>query len=212
MIFLFRLLLQKYKKKLLLPTTVIIIVLFFILQSQYKSAPPTADDVQTIPFENPLLEQPLETTEYVEEIDIAIFIEVKGAVKSPGVYELTEGDRVLNAIELAGGYLATANSNNINHAQRVVDEMVIYVPLEGEETAEIETIEATQSANSNLVNINKADTTMLTTLPGIGPAKAEAILAYREGTGNFKEKQDLMKVTGIGQKTFEKLEPLITVK
>lgn len=210
MIFLFRLLVQKYKKKLLLPTTVITIVLFFIIQSQIKSAPPTADDVQPIPFENPLLEQPLETTEYVE--DIAIFIEVKGAVNNPGVYELTEGDRVLNAIELAGGYLATANSNNINHAQRVVDEMVIYVPLEGEEAEEIETIEATQPENSNLVNINKADATMLTTLPGIGAAKAEAILAYREGTGNFKEKQDLMNVTGIGQKTFEKLEALITVK
>lgn len=210
MIFLFRLLVQKYKKKLLLPTTVITIILFFIIQSQFKSAPPTADVVQPIPFENPIIEQPLETTEYIK--DIAIFIEVKGAVNNPGVYELTEGDRVLNAIELAGGYLATANSKNINHAQRVVDEMVIYVPLEGEEAEELETIEAMQPSNSNLVNINKADTTMLSTLPGIGPAKAEAIIAYREGTANFKEKQDLMNVTGIGQKTFEKLEPLITVK
>lgn len=209
MIFLFRLLVQKYKKKLLLPTTVITIILFFVIQSQFTSAPPTADVVQPIPFENPLLEQE-ELTEYVE--DMAIFIEVKGAVKSPGVYELKDGDRVLNAIELAGGYLATANSKNINHAQRVVDEMVIYIPLEGEETEEIETIVAAQDENANLVNINKADASMLTTLPGIGLAKAEAILAYREGNGNFKEKQDLMNVTGIGQKTFEKLEPLITVK
>ncbi|TQR10595.1 helix-hairpin-helix domain-containing protein [Psychrobacillus soli] len=207
MIFLVRLLVQKYKKKLLLPTTVITIVLFFVIQSQFKSAPPTADDVQPIPFEDSFIEQQEETTEYVE--DIAIFIEVKGAVNNPGVYELAEGDRVLNAIELAGGYLATANSKNINHAQRVIDEMVIYVPLEGEE---IEEIAATKVENSNLVNINKADAMMLTTLPGIGLAKAEAILAYREGTGHFKEKQDLMNVTGIGQKTFEKLEPLITVK
>ncbi|TQR14604.1 competence protein ComEA [Psychrobacillus lasiicapitis] len=205
-----RSLVQKYKKKLLLPTTVITIILFFVIQSQFKSAPPTADVVQPIPFENSFEENQEDTTEYVE--DIAIFVEVKGAVNNPGVYELTDGDRVLNAIELAGGYLAMANSKNINHAQRVVDEMVIYVPLEGEEIEASETIESTQSANSNLVNINKADATMLTTLPGVGPAKAEAILAYREGTGNFKEKQDLMNVTGIGQKTFEKLEPLITVK
>lgn len=210
MIFLLRSLVQKYKNKLLLPTTVITIILFLVIQSQFKSAPPTADVVQPIPFENSFEENQEDTTEYVE--DIAIFVEVKGAVNNPGVYELTEGDRVLNAIDLAGGYLAMATSKNINHAQRVVDEMVIYVPLEGEEIEASETIESTQSANSNLVNINKADATMLTTLPGVGPAKAEAILAYREGTGDFKEKQDLMNVTGIGQKTFEKLEPLITVK
>lgn len=187
MIFLFRLLVQKYKKKLLLPTTVITILLFFVLQSQFKSAPPTADLVQPFPFEDSILEQQENTTEYVE--DVAIFVEVKGAVNNPGVYELLEGDRVLNAIELAGGYIPTSNSKNINHAQRVVDEMVIYVPLEGEEIADLETIATTQSANSNLVNINKADVTILSTLPGIGPAKAETILAYREGTGNFKEKK-----------------------
>ncbi|MFJ8063072.1 helix-hairpin-helix domain-containing protein [Psychrobacillus sp. NPDC096426] len=209
MIFLFRLLVQKYKKKLLFPTTVMTIVLFFVIQSHFKSAPPTADLVQPIPFENSFIEHQESTTKYVE--DNAIFVEVKGAVNNPGVYELTEGDRVLNAIELAGGYLDTAKSININHAQRVVDEMVIYVPLEGE-IEEIETIAATNSTSSHLVNINKADAMMLSTLPGIGLAKAEAILAYREGTGNFKEKQDLMNVTGIGQKTFEKLEPLITVK
>jgi len=199
-------LVQKYKKKLLLPTTVIAILLFFVIQAQMESASPTADLIQPLPTNESYTEQE-ETTEYIE--DTTIYVEVKGAVHKPGVYELSEGDRVLTAIELAGGYLPSSNSKNINHAQRVEDEMVIYVPIEGEE---VEELSSSPDQKSNLVNINKAEVAMLTTLPGIGPAKADAIIAYREDVGGFKEKQDLMKVTGIGQKTFEKLEPLITVK
>lgn len=206
MIFLFRLFIQKYKKKLLLPTTVIIILFFFFIQTSFKSANPPADSKQPIPFNEPFLEQE-ETIEYLE--DTSIYVEVKGAVKNPGVYELSNGDRVLKAIELAGGYLAISNSQSINHAQKVEDEMVIYVPIEGEE---VEYLTDSSGTSSSLININKADAAILTTLPGIGQAKAEAILAHREDKGGFKEKKDLMNVTGIGQKTFEKLEPLIDVK
>lgn len=206
MIFLIHILVQKYKKKLLLPTTAIAILFFFVIQTQFKSASPTAENIQPIPYNESFIKQQ-ETTEY-EELS-TIIVEVKGAVHKPGVYELSQGDRVLKAIELAGGYLSTSNSKNINHAEKIVDEMLIYVPEEGEEVEEIST---TQGANSSLVNINKADAALLTTLPGIGPAKANAIIAHREGNGLFKDKQDLMNVTGIGQKTFEKLEPLIIVK
>ncbi|WP_391202017.1 helix-hairpin-helix domain-containing protein [Psychrobacillus sp. L4] len=201
---------QKYKKQLLLPTIVVIVVIFFFINSQLRSANPTAEIIQPIPFhESFQVEEAL--IEYEE--DTRIFVEVKGAVYKPGVYELLTGDRVLKAIELAGGYLPTSDSKGINHAQKVEDEMVIYVPVEGEETEEV----LSQSVNpqverSSLVNINKADAMILTTLPGIGPAKAEAIIAYRDESGLFKETQDLMKVTGIGKKTFEKLESLITVK
>ncbi|SDM83191.1 comEA protein [Psychrobacillus sp. OK028] len=104
----------------------------------------------------------------------------------------------------------SSNSKHINHAERVKDEMVIYVPEEGEVVEE--TPLDSNSTQSSLVNINSADATALTTLPGIGAAKAEAIITHREQSGAFKEKQDLMKVSGIGQKTFEKLEPLISVK
>ena len=207
MIVLIQLFVQKYKKKLLLPVIVIGIILFLSIQSFIKSASPQADSIQPIPLKESFTE--------VETIgDIAepiLFVEVKGAVTKPGVYELVEGDRVLNAIEQAGGYLPTSNSKHINHAERVEDEMVIYVPEEGEEVEEATTSSA-GSAQSSIVNINKADATGLTSLPGVGPAKAEAIISYREQSGDFKEKLDLMKVTGIGQKTYEKLEPLISVK
>ncbi|QUG42170.1 helix-hairpin-helix domain-containing protein [Psychrobacillus sp. INOP01] len=206
MINLIQLFIQKYKKKLLLPVVVIGIILFISIQSFLKSATPKADSIQTIPLKNFTEE---ETIEYVE--DPVVFVEVKGAVTKPGVYELSEGDRVLNAIEMAGGYLVSSNSKHINHAERVKDEMVIYVPEEGEEEEE-ETTLSISSSQSSLVNINNADATVLSTLPGIGAAKAEAIIAHREQVGAFKDNQDLMKVTGIGQKTYEKLEPLITVK
>ena len=206
MIVLIQLFVQKYKKKLLLPVIVIGIILFLSIQSFIKSASPQADSIQPIPLKESFTE-----VETIEEIaEPIVFVEVKGAVTKPGVYELAEGDRVLNAIEQAGGYLPTSNSKHINHAERVEDEMIIYVPEEGEEVEE-----ATSSASSpqsSIVNINKADATGLTSLPGVGPAKAEAIISYREQSGDFKEKLDLMKVTGIGQKTYEKLEPLISVK
>lgn len=187
---------------------VIGIILFISIQSFFQSAPLKADSIQPIPLKEDIQNE--ETIEYIE--DPIVFVEVKGAVTKPGVYELSEGDRVLNAIEMAGGYLVSSNSKHINHAERVSDEMVIYVPEEGEVVEEPPlTLGSTQS-QSVLVNINKADIDLLTTLPGIGVAKAEAIVAHREQTGTFKEKQDLMQVSGIGQKTFEKLEPLISVK
>ncbi|MCK1996488.1 helix-hairpin-helix domain-containing protein [Psychrobacillus psychrodurans] len=197
---------QKYKKKLLLPVVVIGIILFISIQSFLKSATPKADSIPTIPLKENFPEE--EIIEYVETP--LVFVEVKGAVMKPGVYELLEGDRVLNAIEMAGGYLESSNSKHINHAERVKDEMVIYVPEEGEEVEEV--LLPTSSSQSSLVNINNADSTVLSTLPGIGAAKAEAIISHREQSGAFKEKQDLKKVTGIGQKTYEKLEPLISVK
>ncbi|MFF2754248.1 helix-hairpin-helix domain-containing protein [Psychrobacillus sp. NPDC058041] len=190
----------------MLPTTVTLGVIIFIYQSQFNSANPTADAIQPIPFQETIQEQVI-STEYEE--DHILFVEVKGAVMKPGVYELSLGDRVLKAIELAGGYLPISDSKTINHAQKVEDEMVIYVPIEGEE---VEQLQGSLTENSSLVNINIADAGLLTTLPGIGPAKAEAIIAYRNDEGLFKETHDLMKVTGIGKKTYDKLESLITVK
>lgn len=206
MIFLVLSIFQKNKKKLLLPTSVALAFLFFIIQSHFNSANSTADSIQPIPINEAI--QPQESPiEFLE--DNRIFVEVKGAVNMPGVYELAPEDRVLNAIELAGGYLPTSDSKGINHAQKVEDEMVIYVPVEGEE---VESLLSSSGESSNLVNINTADIPLLTTLPGIGPAKAESIIAYRNEQGIFKETADLMKVTGIGTKTFEKLESFITIK
>ena len=133
-----------------------------------------------------------------------IVVEIKGAIQKPGVYEMPVGSRLISLIETAGGLLELSDSNQINQAALLVDEESIYIPMIGE-------VSATTEAESDLVDINSADETLLQTLPGIGPAKAAAIVAFRETTP-FKTVDDLSEVDGIGDKTLEQLRPLIRVK
>lgn len=145
-----------------------------------------------------------------------ILIDVKGAVASPGVYEAYSGARVQDVVNQAGGLLDTADQKNINFAMRVVDEMVLYIPMIGEEnqvTTEVQSSFPTGGAASGktLVNLNTASDTDLETLPGVGPSKAAAIMEYRETNGRFRSIEELMEISGIGEKTFEKLKEYITV-
>ena len=139
-----------------------------------------------------------------------ILVDVKGAVKNPGVYEANEGDRVNDIIQKAGGILNNGEKNAVNLAMKVSDEMIIYVPYIGEE-GEVVNDQASLSATEGLVNINKASETELLQLPGVGPSKAAAIIEYREQNGGFSTKEDLKKISGIGEKTYEKLEPFLTI-
>src|SRR3954453_23511910 len=119
-----------------------------------------------------------------------ILIDVKGAVTSPGVYEANLGERVIDMINKAGGLLETADQDNINFALKVVDEMVLYIPAVGEQSegmaANAAGVSQTLSADEGKVNLNKATKADLETLSGIGPAKADAIIEYRETKGPFK--------------------------
>jgi len=190
-------------KKLLLPIAIFpIIILLFLWRAPEAEHTPLTSPIEISPT-NTIQEQ----QNIIEPEPTTLFVEIKGAVHKPGVYELEEGERVLALVQLAGGYLSTANSSSINHAERLMDEMVLYIPFIGEEVSE----EITDEKNS-LLNINKADSIELTSLPGIGPSKAQAIIQYREENGPFKEAKGLMDVPGIGTKTFEQLEELITVK
>lgn len=144
----------------------------------------------------------------VDEKEPQIFkVDVKGAVIRPGVYEVKEGERVIDVIERAGGFRENADSLQVNLSQRVHDEMVIYVPVQGENIPVSTLLPAPAgTSNNGKININTASATELETLPGIGPQKAEAIIQYREENGPFQKAEDLMKVSGIGEKTFEKLK------
>jgi competence protein ComEA len=145
-------------------------------------------------------------------------VDVKGAVKKPGVYAASRSDRVLDLIERAGGFAEDADREKINLAQKVADEMVIYVPKIGEEMPDFSGGTAGTGANggegggAEKVNINTADESLLQTLPGIGPAKAKAIIEYREENGPFRSAEDIKNVSGIGEKTFEKIAGHISVK
>ncbi|NRD75902.1 helix-hairpin-helix domain-containing protein [Bacillus sp. BRMEA1] len=148
-----------------------------------------------------------------------MMVDVKGQVKKPGVYLANTGERVNDVIARAGGLTDKADQGQVNFAEHVKDEMVIYIPAVGEKTADLPntvtkeggTPSGTSSQNQAKVNLNKADETQLQTLPGIGPAKAKMILDYRDKSGPFKSIEDLKNISGIGDKTYEKLKDLIDV-
>ena len=147
-----------------------------------------------------------EAEEIREEEKKVVIVDVKGAVAEPGVYELRVGDRIHHAISRAGGLLQDADEKKLNLALLLQDEMVVYVPTLGEEGLDIQIGIPTSSQNQEgKIAINHADSKELEQLPGIGPAKASAIIAYREENGPFKEVNDLLKVSGIGPKSIEKL-------
>jgi competence protein ComEA len=141
-----------------------------------------------------------------------LIVDVKGAIKSPGVYEVQPGDRVIDVIEQAGGLHENADSNNINFAMKLVDEMVLYIPIVGEENRIVPVNGGVQDPDDGKVNLNKASEAELQTLTGVGPAKAIAIIEYRDQNGGFKKIEELMEISGIGEKTFEKLKDQIIVQ
>ena len=154
-----------------------------------------------------------EKTEVSTTQETVIFVDIKGAVKNPGVYQMKVGDRVKDALDAAGGLTAEADSQKVNLAQRVEDQMVIVVPKVGEEAEEIPAGETRKEATKEgKVNINTATVEELKTLKGVGEKKAEAIIEYRKKNGSFQTKEDLMKVRGIGKKLFDSFQERIVTQ
>jgi competence protein ComEA len=142
---------------------------------------------------------------------------VSGAVAHPDVYELPYDSIVKHAIEAAGGSTGEADLDRINLARRVHDEEQIYVPRKGEESLPVSppsgpALPSPSSQGGGKVNINTATAEELSTLPGIGPTKAQSIIDYRTTNGPFQSIEDINKVRGIGEATFEKLKDKITVQ
>ena len=142
--------------------------------------------------------------------DEKIFVDVKGAVKHPGVFETTKDKRVKDLIEEAGGLLDDADTSTLNLSQKVKDQMVIYVLKHGEKPKQISD-GGSSSSNADVININTANLEQLMKISGVGKTKAEAIISYREKNGDFKKKEDITKVRGIGKATFEKIKDKIEV-
>ncbi|MHC5374803.1 helix-hairpin-helix domain-containing protein [Enterococcus sp. LJL120] len=150
----------------------------------------------------------------VESSSSPIYIDVKGAVLTPGLYQIAPESRLIEAIELAGGFTAEADQSQLNFALKLTDQQVIYVPKVGEEAAHtFQSLDHNNghSGEADKVNINTADLAELQTLSGIGEKRAQDIINYRQANGSFAEIADLTKVSGIGEKTLEKLKDFITV-
>ena len=148
-----------------------------------------------------------------------VYVDVDGAVARPGVYRLKDGARVSQAIDAAGGLTAEADVTGLNRASKVTDGQKIYVPTVGEQQAALaaggaEGGAATVSGagtSSGLVNINTASAAELQTLSGIGPSMAQSIIDERTQNGAFASVDDLMRVSGIGEKKLAKIKDCICV-
>lgn len=140
-----------------------------------------------------------------------IMVDVKGAIKKPGVISLEEGKRVYDAINLAGGFQVNADKNQVNLAEILMDEMVIYVPVEGEVLAGPSITSPDQEEN-DVIDINHATQEELEKIPGVGPSKAKNILEFIEAKGPFTSLEQLEQVNGIGKKSIEQMAPYIVIR
>lgn len=148
-----------------------------------------------------------------------VYVDVDGAVVRPGVYRLKEGARVSQALDAAGGLTVEADVTGLNRASKITDGQKIYVPTVGEQQAAAAVGGAESSAattpgagsSSGLVNINTASAAELQTLSGIGPSMAQSIIDERTKNGAFASVDDLMRVSGIGEKKLAKIKDYICV-
>lgn len=159
-----------------------------------------------------------ETEEAQNDEPQYIFVDIKGAVQAPGVYEMASDDRVVDLIDKAQGFNEEADATQINLAQKIEDQMMVYIPKEGE-VVEENLLQASPSSDSaassenqeGVININTANISGLMTLNGIGEKKAQSILDYREENGSFQTIEDIKNISGIGDKSFENIKDSITV-
>jgi len=177
--------------------------LFYFNQSK-------TEDYSGVSFSNISNETNNKDEKAEDKHDEKIFVDVKGAVKHPGVFETTKDKRVKDLIEEAGGLLDDADTSTLNLSQKVKDQMVIYVLKHGEKPKQISD-GGSSSSNTDVININTANKEQLMKISGVGKTKAEAIISYREKNGDFKKKEDITKVRGIGKATFEKIKDKIEV-
>ena len=136
-----------------------------------------------------------------------IYVHILGQVARPGLYALPDGARAVDAVAAAGGFTPTADAAGVNLARFVSDGEQIVVPAIGEAPAGA----APGIAGDGKVNLNTADADALDTLPGVGPATAQKILAWREQHGRFEAVEDLLDVGGIGEAKLDAIRDLVTV-
>lgn len=198
-------LLMKHKMKVGICIMILMAVLLIYLSSSKKPVEP----LESLAEEKQAVEKVVTT----EEPDKELIVDIKGAVKHPGVYPSRENQRVNDVIVLAQPR-ENADLEAVNLSMLLTDQMVIYVPFKGEVKEEKFAMYHTEAGSktgpeNEVININKATETELQEIPGIGPKKAADILLYREQHGGFKSKEEMKEIKGIGDKTYMTLEPFI---
>lgn len=157
----------------------------------------------------------MDIAETETKADADCYVYICGAVLCPGVYKLSAGSRIYEAVAAAGGLSEEACEDSVNQAQEVADGQMVKI-LTKEEAEEQRTVSeeseaAGQQESGRKVNLNTADAAELMTLPGIGETKAKQILSYREEKGGFSSKDEIMNITGIKEGVYSKIKDYITV-
>lgn len=140
-----------------------------------------------------------------------IYVHVCGAVKKPGVYKVMTDARICDAIKVAGGLTKKAADTDVNQAELLTDGQQVYIPYKSNATTSSTLSKENATTDSSKININTATSAELTTLPGIGDAKATSILQYREEHGNFASIEEIKNVAGIKDGVYTQIEAYITV-
>lgn len=229
--------LEEHKKQIIIFLgSVLGIILGFLIYFcvHYAEIRKEKEKVEDIPIEINLKEDE-KIVKKDEQEQTKIIVDIKGAVKNPGIYEVEEGKRIQDIIEMASGLNENADISLINLSKKVTDEMVIIIYTKEEienlkknntEGAEKTTCPETPIINDACINhqeqteikeenkkisINEATLEQLMTLPGIGESKAQAIIKYREESGAFQTIEEIKNVSGIGEAVFAKIENYIIV-
>ena len=218
-----------YKKYLILVFCLLLLAAFTIAFFKLNNEETEVED-------NLVINNEITTKEIAKQDEVKLYFDIKGSVKKPGVYEFTLGDKIIDAINKAGGLTKNATTNNLNLSKKLTNEMVIYVfskneltttkalePVSNASECKCETIEVNNCVDKNTtnesnkdtvpakININTDNKERLMTISGIGSSKADAIIEYRTKNGNFKTTEDIMNVSGISKTIYDKIKDTITV-
>ena len=189
------------------PVLVIAAVLFFWLNSG-------SDEIKIDEGNSSAIEEDGVSQQEVNSTQSHLYVDIGGEVMKPGVYEVSDGTRLFEVIDKAGGLTEDADIDGINRAETVQDGQKIMIGRHGEnpdENRDSYSANNVTDSGEGTVNINTADAAALQTIPGIGPSKADRIIEYRESEGKFNEIDDIKNISGIGNKTFESIKEYITV-
>ncbi len=189
------------------PVLVIAAVLFFWLNSG-------SDEIKIDEGNSSAIEEDGVSQQEVNSTQSHLYVDIGGEVMKPGVYEVSDGTRLFEVIDKAGGLTEDADIDRINRAETVQDGQKIMIGRHGEnpdENRDNYSANNVTDSGEGKVNINTADAAALQTIPGIGPSKADRIIEYRESEGKFNEIDDIKNISGIGNKTFESIKEYITV-
>lgn len=188
---------EKFKKEMALMGVGIVFILLGVFL--YKSSPASSSpEVKSIVNSQ---------SEAVDGGDLQLVVEVTGEVISPGVFSLPSGSRIADAVLKAGGFSKSANlewiSKNLNQAAKLIDGQKVYIPKKGE----VSTGSSTNDAEGALININSADSSLLDTLPGVGPKTAEKIISGRP----YSSVEELLNKGVVGDKLFKEIKNMVAV-